>query len=364
MKVIHVTNDVAEASGVGTFVRRVNGELLKLGVDSSVVTRPEDLPQPTARSPQRTTVVHVHGMWLGIHHAAAKWARQHGAKLVWSTHGMTAPWSMRHKCLKKLPAWLLYQWRDLLSADLVHSTTDQEVGWNRRFGLKHQCVIPLGTDLPRLKEDDSAVRPPSLRTLLFVGRIYPVKAIDNLIRAFALAVSTPVSNAWALRIVGPDQSGHLAELMALCDKLGLAYSTPDGNVMRQCSTFASTPPQVEFAGPRFGPALAAEYANCTAAALVSHTENFGATIVDAMAHGKPVVAGTKTPWKIVAERGCGWWVDNGPDVLSRAIAELFDCSDAHLHAMGMRGRALAEERYSWGAVGKSMLAEYEKMFKE
>ena len=371
MKVLHVTTGMRKASGVTTFVENVTAELRRRGVEVAVVMKETDLTS--------CDIVHIHGLWSPLLHRASKWARQRGIPVVWSTHGMTAPWSMRHKWWKKLPAWLLYQKRDLKRAAAIHCTTDLEVEWNQALGFKNCFVAPLGTRLP-----DSAAglgrRSGSTaegRTLLFVGRIYPVKALDQLIEAFA-RVDESVRRNWVLRLVGPDQAGHMAELMALCDRLGLTYSTPEQNGKDSTVDLDLRPrPQVEFAGPKFNEGLDAEYANCDCLALVSHTENFGATVVDAMAHGKPVITSTKTPWKVVADNKCGWWVDNDVATLTAALREVCGMeglraprADApsgdltvggYLPEMGRRGRELVRAHYTWSAVCDKMLRGYEEV---
>ena len=196
--------------------------------------------------------------------------------------------------------------------------------------------MPLGTHLPE-KFDSPAAQTSSCRTLLFVGRIYPVKALDRLIEAFAKVKG----EGWKLRIVGPDQAGHQADLVRLCENLNAS--------------------NVEFAGPKFAAELDREYAACDCLALVSHTENFGATVVDAMAHGKPVVTSTNTPWQEVVERKCGWWVGNEPDVLAKALREMMSLSDEARAEMGARGRRLVEEKYSWRAVAEQLVAAYQQV---
>ncbi len=166
-----------------------------------------------------------------------------------------------------------------------------------------------------------------------------MKAVDRLIEAFGL-VPGEVRRDWRLRIVGPDEVGWMRELVARSQELGVGGS-------------------VDFAGPRFGEDLQREYEDCDCLALVSHTENFGATVVDAMAHGKVVVTGSKTPWRIVEDRKCGWWVGNEPQVLAKALAEMMSLSDEARAEMGARGRALVEEKYTWEAVAKKMVKAYE-----
>lgn len=340
MKVCHITNDVAEASGVGAFVRQVDRELVRLGVDSRILT---EIPQEPDVGPQ-PDIVHIHGIWLGLHHRALAWARKTGARVVWSTHGMTAPWCMHHKWWKKFPAWLLYQGRDLRSADLVHVTSENEVSRNKKLGVKNQVLVPLGSNLPEDGQagNDLGDKREEEHSLLFVGRIYPVKAIDRLILAFA-EVPESVRKNWSLRIVGPDQAGCQEQLQDL--------------IASKCPEIASA---VQFVGPRFGEDLDSEYARCDCLALVSHSENFGVTVVDAMAHGKPVVTSTGTPWNEVDGR-CGWWVDNRPEILSKALFAMMTLSDAQRREMGVAGRRLVEEKYTWQAVGEQMLAAYRKL---
>ena len=118
---------------------------------------------------------------------------------------------------------------------------------------------------------------------------------------------------------------------------------------------------IEFVGPKFGEELNSEYDSCDCLALVSHTENFGATVVDAMAHGKPVITSDKTPWEEVLERKCGWWVSNEPAKLSTSLCELISMSDEERRQMGERGRKLVEEKYTWDAVVKEMVKGYESL---
>lgn len=357
MRIIHVVSGLQKASGVTTFVEHLVAELRACGHEVEVITK-ETPGETSARLMAACDLVHIHGMWDPWLHRWARLARRSGVPIVWSTHGMTAPWAMRHKWWKKCLPWRFYQRRDLAGAQVLHCTSEFEAEWNQRLGLEKSFVAPLGADLPRSDERElgDAKQVKGDKTLLFVGRIYPVKALDRLIEAFAIVLSGgKVRNGveWHLRLVGPDQAGHLAQLMKLCDKVGLPYSAQ----MHESSGHA----RVQFVGSRFNGDLDSEYKRCDALALVSHTENFGATLVDAMAHGKPVIAGTKTPWKIVADRGCGWWCDNAPEALSKAIEDLIGLSDDEREQMGARGRKLVEEKYTWKAVCDAMIEGYRRI---
>ena len=118
---------------------------------------------------------------------------------------------------------------------------------------------------------------------------------------------------------------------------------------------------IEFAGPKFGNELSAEYESCDCLVLPSFTENFGATVVDAMAHGKPVITSTFTPWEEVQERGCGWWVSNETEALAKTIQEMIEASDERRCEMGKIGRRFVDEKYTWGAVAQTMVNEYKRV---
>ena len=341
MKILSVGYALEKASGVTTFVERTAAELRSMGHVVDIVDVAKD--RDGANCVANYDVVHLHGLWQFRRYSEAAY----GAKVpvVWSTHGMASPWAMRHKWLKKKIAWMLFQKSDLKKAAAIHCTTEQEVAWNERLGLGNLFVAPLGCELSRVGCSGREKRDGRVdRVLLFVGRIHPVKGLVNLIRAWGLVVSSELLGAsgerWKLRIVGPDEGGHQFELESLVRELNLGES-------------------IEFAGGKYGESLSREYENCDCLVLPSFTENFGAAVVDAMAHAKPVIASTFTPWRDVAQEKCGWWVSNEPDKLASAFRELIEMADGERTAMGARGRLLAENRYSWCAVAQKLESVYE-----
>ena len=344
LTVVHVCPDDSPSSGVNCFCTQLNDALgavqgLGFKVQSLVVRSFADLLLQTSklncRPSDASLVLHIHGLWLGDHHRAAAWARRQGVPVVWSAHGMTSPWAMRNRWWKKLPAWWLYQRRDLRKAALLHATSEQERTWNRRAGLRNrQVLVPLGTQAGGVKVRGEGERRKEF-VVLFVGRIHPVKGLANLIRAAA-----SLDRTIRIRIVGPDENGHLSELRGLC---------ADGGA------------SVSFVGEKHGAELEREYETCDILVLPSFTENFGGVVVDALAHGKPVVASTFTPWKCLEELSCGWWVENSPASLAKAIGSAAKLPRARLAEMGERGRRLVAERFTWEAVAKQMADEYRRI---
>lgn len=357
MRILQVVPVFQKSSGVATFAGEVANLQSAEGHEVVLATLPRfvDEHYPVSgtvrilsisdflRRGEDVDVIHIHGIWTPILHAVVKWACRRRIPIVWSLHGMLAPWALAHKRWKKGPVWHLWQRRDLARAAVLHATSDLEEGWIRKLGFRQRiAVVPLGTHLPQGDAPESArrIRATSPHVLLFVGRVYPVKGLDRLLRAWA-RVDRLVRADWRLRIVGPDQDGYMAELQKLSRELGL------------CEV-------VDFVGEKQGAALEAEYQGASCLVLPSHTENFGGVVVDALARGVPVIASTNTPWREIADprARCGWWSPNDPEYLADTLAEMMALPDATRDAMGVSGRTLVDRKYAWQAVEESMIRLY------
>lgn len=178
------------------------------------------------------------------------------------------------------------------------------------------------------------------RSALFVGRIYPVKGLANLLRAWAILPES-LRAGWRLRIVGPDQAGYRKELEQLVGELKLEGS-------------------IDFPGEKFGDELESEYDNADFLVLPSFTENFGAVVVDALAHAKPCIASIYTPWQRLQTEGCGWWVDNTPRALAEALQAMMEMPPEERERMGEKGRQFAARCYSWDAIAATLFSAYAK----
>ena len=236
MKILHVITGLPKAAGTSVFCGEVANGLATMGHDVTIAVVNPDAPNlypldervklisissilnPNSYLLTPISVVHIHGLWSPMLHKVSNWAKANKIPVVWSTHGMTASWSMRHKWWKKFIAWHLYQKRDLKNAAIIHSTTSLEVEWNRKLGFTNlQIEVPLGTFVQ--KESFAELRNTSdALKVLFVGRVYQVKGLMNVVRAAAKIKDVNIT----FRIVGPDQAGHLSELVAEAERLGVA----------------------------------------------------------------------------------------------------------------------------------------------
>jgi glycosyltransferase involved in cell wall biosynthesis len=279
-------------------------------------------------------IIHDQGIWLLNNHAAAGVAIKTGTPLIVSTRGMLEPWAINHKAFKKKIAWHLYQKSDLDSVDLFHATSQQEARHIFESGFrKPVALVPNGVDIPLWRE-----RTPSAdgrKTILFLSRIYPVKGLLNLVSAWQ-SIRDP---DWRIVVAGPDEAGHKKEVMTAVHAAGL----------QDC---------FDFVGSVDDDAKWDRFFNADLFVLPSFTENFGIAVAEALACGVPVITTIGTPWQELISHRCGWWVDIGVAPLVDALREAIALPDSERSVMGLRGRQLVENGYSWAKVGKDMAEVY------
>lgn len=272
-------------------------------------------------------IAHDHGLWLPSNHAMLRAAIRRGVPLVLSPRGMLDSWSLLYRSWKKRLAWRLYQHADLTNVRAFCATSDQEADSLRALGLRQPvAVVPNGVDLPIL---DKLRRPSSQpRTALFLSRIHPKKGLLDLVQAWGAVRPS----GWILVIAGPDEGGHRYEVENAVIRSGMSQ-------------------QVRFVGVVEGDAKLRLMMDVDLFVLPTRSENFGIVVAEALACAVPVLTTRGAPWEELVECGAGWWVNSGASAIEAAIRTAISLPDAERAAMGMRGRALVERKYTWNAVG-------------
>ncbi|MFN2628974.1 MAG: glycosyltransferase, partial [Gaiellaceae bacterium] len=101
------------------------------------------------------------------------------------------------------------------------------------------------------------------------------------------------------------------------------------------------------------------YGNASVVACPSHREGFGVVCAEAMAHGRPVVAGAVGGLlDLVLDGETGLLVEaRDPTALRRALGRLLGDADLR-RRLGDAGRERIRERFSWETVTRETLRAY------
>lgn len=278
-------------------------------------------------------ILHNHSLWMMPNVYPGKVARNHNIPLVISPRGTLSEWAMSSGSKIKSLFWPFLQKPVLDSTTCFHATAYSEYEDIRRLGFKQPVVIiPNGIDIPSQKYQETLTNAKEYRTLLFLGRIHPIKGVDILLKAWD-AIS-PRFPDWRLQIVGPDNSGYLPQMQLLASQLGLE--------------------RVEFSGPLLGNEKVKAYQKADLFVLPTHSENFGVTVAESLAVGTPAIVSKGAPWEGLKTRLAGWWIDLGVDPLVACLEEALSSSNETLSVMGKNGQEWMIEEYSWDEIARKL----------
>lgn len=245
-----------------------------------------------------------------------------GKPLVWSPRGEFDKEALIYSFHKK--KWVLWLVKRVFAKKVFfHATSPME--WfdiKNVMGDKVQIIeIPNYMELPEKRCTKS-----SERYILFIGRIHPIKAVDNLIRAIGLSKKFTASG-FSLWIAGNDKNEYADSLKAMAESLNITHN-------------------VKFIGHVEGQEKQELYAGAHFTLMPSHTENFGNVVIESLAQGTPVIASTGTPWEKLEEKKAGFWCGNEPAELSRQIERAIEMNEEEYKQYRKNAFQLATQEYN------------------
>lgn len=280
-------------------------------------------------------IIHNHSLWMLPNLYPARAVRGTRCQLVVSPRGTLAPAALRRSRFAKRLLRSALVSPVLREANAFHATSEQEYRDIRALGLRQPvAILPNGIDAPDLDE----VTPGRTyrRRLLFLGRIHPIKGIDDLLRAWSTLQSA--FEEWELVIAGPGSDRYKAELEHLARYLRLE--------------------RVSFIGPLYGHAKLEAFRAADLYVLPTRSENFGMTIAEALAAGTPVVTTKGAPWEELETEDAGWWIDSGVEPLTSVLREALSLMPDLLAAKGRQGRDWMLRDFPWKRIATNMARFY------
>lgn len=346
MKILHITRGLIKTSGISVFVAELAAAQAGLGHDVSVLIRwhpyyPIDsrvrlvedrrLWRALKRLP-RPDVIHIHALWSLHSVLAMLWCCVHGIPFVVSPHGCLMQRVFTHGRLKKLLFWRLLLKPVMRRAQAVHCTGENEVDAVRTLDVRVPSFIaPLGCKLPAWPIAKVAG---ARKRALFLSRISEEKGLVYLLDAWRRV--NP--RGWELVLAGPDWKGHRAVLEAKIADESIENVSFTGNADEKMKDQL--------------------YRSADLFILPSPMENFSMVVLDALAYGVPVICTKGTPWQVIENRKCGWWVEpNSAAALEKAFLQAMSTSADKYDQMQVRAREVAKE-FSWVEIAGKLISGY------
>ncbi|MHB8644165.1 MAG: glycosyltransferase [Thermomicrobiales bacterium] len=241
------------------------------------------------------------------------------------------------------------------SVDAVMAFNPQEkaeMTWYYRAEPGKVCVIPAGVDTTLFRPGNRADArrsldlPPDEPTILFVGRIDPIKGIDVLVDALCglrreMWLTAPPR---LLLVGGGEGEPAFEQLIARVSARNLLD-------------------RIDFVGSVSHATLPTYYRAADVVAVPSFYESFGLVAVEAMACGTPVVASRAGGLAFTVDDGrTGYLVShNDPIALAARLRDVLTDSDAQSR-LGTQA-TIAAQRFGWPVIASRVVHIYDRLIR-
>jgi glycosyltransferase involved in cell wall biosynthesis len=296
---------------------------------------------------ERYDLLHVHAIFSYPSTMAMAIARRKRVPYIVRTLGQLCEWSMQQSALKKKFYLSLVERQNLSQSQAVHFTSAQEQDEAKLLGLDAPgLIIPHGLNIqPTIPDAHQKLRqhlglPLDEPIILFLSRLHPKKGLEYLIPA----LSQLQQHRFTFLLAGRGDADYEAEIQSLLDSVNLRHRThmmgfvkgEEKNLVLQGSDLF---------------------------ALTSHSENFGISVLEALAAGLPVLI---TPGvalsEVVGQHNLGYISDLTVPAIQSALSHYFQQPDL-AQEIRNRARQFVAQQYSWDGVARTLQQNYLRILK-
>lgn len=290
-------------------------------------------------------IVHIHSLYLFHNAVAAHYCRKHDVPYLIRPHGTLDPYIFERHRFRKTAMEKLFEHKNIKHAAAIHFTTEEEKLLAQPYVFETpSIVVPHGLELAEYQD----LPAPGVfgarfsevgqkKIVLFFSRINFKKGLDILVRAFSIVARS--RDDVHLVIVGPDDEG-------LGDKVRKWLK--DEGIFERAT----------FTGMLQGNDKLAVLRDAEIFVLPSYSENFGISVVEAMACGVPVLISDKVNiWREVEANKAGKVAPCDVERFAEEMSGLLG-EPEEAKRMGDNGKALVKNRFQWSSVATDLEAAY------
>ncbi len=266
---------------------------------------------------QKTDIVCIHSNWRYHLISAARACLKYKVPYIISPHGNFGRIPRKHKSYWKVPYFYLFEKKYFKKADAVRYYSQKEFIESNEFLRKDNCIIlphPVEAELLLHQCDDNEIYKrcngvnPESKVLLYLGRIYWIKQIPVLVRAFLLLYEQTKDFNNHLIIAGP------VEEKTVMDEINSLIKSADPKIQKN----------IHFPGFIRDKIKASFLSRADIFVQPSMHENFGVSIAEAACFGKPCIVNKEVALSDeIKEYKAGICYEGGHIELCSAIYQLF-----------------------------------------
>lgn len=282
-------------------------------------------------------LVHIHALFSYCSTQAMRIARANNIPYVLRPLGLLQPWSLNQSAWRKKLFLTLWERTNINRAAYIHCTSDLEAQ-QVKHGFKNAKVktIALGIEMPNIELENIELERPDSKQLgipaqqpllLYLSRLHPKKGLEQTLEALSLLQN----KHWHFAIAGDGDPAYIEKLKAKVDSLELT---------QRCS----------FLGHIGGQSKAHLFQAAHLFVLCSHAENFGISVLEAMAHGTaPLVSYEVALAQIIKENKLGYACELNTDAIADALNEALDNTDETKKRAEL-ARLYVADHFQWPAI--------------
>ncbi len=287
-------------------------------------------------------LIDVQGLWSSSAIFNLIYNKLRPTPYVVTPRGMLEEWALNQSYFKKLIYYFLIEKYHLKNATCLRATSKMEMSTFKKLGLKNKIInIPNSIKVPKINLKIK-FKIKKKKRILFLSRIHKKKGISELLNAWKYIHNKYLD--WELVICGFDEDGCKDKMIKLANDLKLkrvvwkdfVIGKDKGNLFRSSDLFV----------------------------LLSHSENFGLVIAEALSFGLPVITTTNTPWKDLKKYNCGWCIDLKMKKIVKTIENAICLNHKKKILMGKRGRAWIVRDFSDQSIGIKLQSAYNWILKK